>query len=249
VTNSSTPSAPSSPFSTSPKRGYLIRVEYPVLDVPRYGIFTREKGWHTTAREQAPVWGVRAMAQEGADVLNEELRDLGARANIENVDLPDADEPDEERRGFRIRLEYTGCFEYRYAIRKDTGWGTTTQSEAQVFSDVVSAQEAFSGFEKELEGLGVKIMFEPVSDFEPDWCIAPGEHIREQLKELDITEPQLAARLGLSRFAVRELIEGRIGITRSLAQELARALSTSVEYWENLDRNYREGLRMGRTKT
>lgn len=60
----------------------------------------------------------------------------------------------------------------------------------------------------------------------------PGEILLEEfLKPLDMTQTELAARIGVSFPRVNELIKGRRGVTPDTALRLARLFGTTPEFW------------------
>jgi antitoxin HigA-1 len=66
---------------------------------------------------------------------------------------------------------------------------------------------------------------------------APGEILREEfLAAHGITQDRLAEAMGVSRFRVNEVINGKRAITAETALLLAAALGTSPEFWLNLQR-------------
>jgi addiction module HigA family antidote len=69
-------------------------------------------------------------------------------------------------------------------------------------------------------------------------AIHPGEHLAEDLAELDMTATQLAAALGVPTNRITDIIRGRRGITADTALRLGRWLGTSAEYWMNLQQIY-----------
>ncbi|NOJ44782.1 HigA family addiction module antitoxin [Bradyrhizobium archetypum] len=63
----------------------------------------------------------------------------------------------------------------------------------------------------------------------------PGEILREEfLTPNDITQDELAKAMGVSRFRVNEIINGRRAITSETAVLLSKALGTSARFWMNL---------------
>ena len=65
----------------------------------------------------------------------------------------------------------------------------------------------------------------------------PGEILREEfLAAHGITQDRLADAMGVSRFRVNEVINGKRAITAETALLLAAALGTSPEFWLNLQR-------------
>lgn len=62
----------------------------------------------------------------------------------------------------------------------------------------------------------------------------PGEILREEyLTPLGITQKELADHIGYDVKVINRLINGRTGVTASLALKLAAALNTTPEFWLN----------------
>ena len=64
----------------------------------------------------------------------------------------------------------------------------------------------------------------------------PGEVLRRLAEENHITQERLAESLGVSRYSVNQLMNGRRAVTAEMALRLARVLSTTAEFWLNLQR-------------
>jgi antitoxin HigA-1 len=65
----------------------------------------------------------------------------------------------------------------------------------------------------------------------------PGEILREEfLNAYGITQDRLAEAMGVSRFRINEVINGKRAITAETALLLAAALDTTAEFWLNLQR-------------
>ncbi|SRR5260370_41982609 len=63
---------------------------------------------------------------------------------------------------------------------------------------------------------------------------SPGEMLLEEfIKPLGLTQGALAEKLGMSRVAVNEIVNGRRGVTPATALRLARAFGTTPEFWLN----------------
>ncbi len=63
---------------------------------------------------------------------------------------------------------------------------------------------------------------------------APGEILQEEyLSPLGITQKELADHIGHDVKVINRLINGRTGVTASLALKLAAALNTTPEFWLN----------------
>jgi antitoxin HigA-1 len=71
--------------------------------------------------------------------------------------------------------------------------------------------------------------------------IHPGEHLKELLKEWNISQTRLAKHTGTKVGLINEVCNGRRGISTALAQKLGRAFGTSVEFWINLQASYELG--------
>jgi addiction module HigA family antidote len=67
----------------------------------------------------------------------------------------------------------------------------------------------------------------------------PGEIILEEvIKPLNITVTEFAKKLGVSRQAISEIINGKRGISPSMALRLSKALDTSPDIWLKLQLTY-----------
>lgn len=67
----------------------------------------------------------------------------------------------------------------------------------------------------------------------------PGEMLREEfLKPLDLSQRELADRMGVHYPRVNELVNGKRGVTTETAVMLARILGTSPQLWLNLQQTY-----------
>jgi addiction module HigA family antidote len=65
--------------------------------------------------------------------------------------------------------------------------------------------------------------------------IHPGKFIKEDiLKEIGITEKQLAESIGVTPKIIRELVNGKSRISMDIALRLGRFTKTSPEMWLNL---------------
>src|SRR5215831_15736068 len=62
-------------------------------------------------------------------------------------------------------------------------------------------------------------------------AIHPGEHLGEELKELDMSAAELARQLGVPTNRVTEILNGRRAITGDTALRLAHFFGTTAEFW------------------
>jgi antitoxin HigA-1 len=68
--------------------------------------------------------------------------------------------------------------------------------------------------------------------------VSPGEVLRDDiLAGTGITQDSLAEAMGVSRFTVNQIINGRRAVTADTALRLARVLSTTPDLWLNLQRD------------
>jgi antitoxin HigA-1 len=68
--------------------------------------------------------------------------------------------------------------------------------------------------------------------------IHPGEHLAEELRELDMSAAELARRLDVPTNRVTQILNGRRAITGDTALRLAHFFGTSPEFWLNLQSLY-----------
>ena len=67
----------------------------------------------------------------------------------------------------------------------------------------------------------------------------PGEVLLEEfLRPLDLTQVDVAAKLGISNNRLNEIVRGKRGITADTALRLAKVLKTTPEFWMNLQAMY-----------
>jgi addiction module HigA family antidote len=72
----------------------------------------------------------------------------------------------------------------------------------------------------------------------PRLAIHPGEHLAEQLAELEMSAAEFARRIDVPTNRVTELMNGKRAITADTALRLARAFETSARFWMNLQNIY-----------
>jgi addiction module HigA family antidote len=78
-------------------------------------------------------------------------------------------------------------------------------------------------------------------------AIHPGEHLAEQLEELDMSAAELARQLKVPTNRVTEILNGRRTITGDTALRLGHFFGTSAEFWMNLQKLYE--LRLAEIKS
>ena len=69
-------------------------------------------------------------------------------------------------------------------------------------------------------------------------AIHPGEHLAEELSELEMSAAELARQLGVPTNRITQILNGRRDITADTALRLAHFFGTSAEFWLNLQSLY-----------
>jgi addiction module HigA family antidote len=77
-------------------------------------------------------------------------------------------------------------------------------------------------------------------------AIHPGEHLEEELKELDMSAAELARQLDVPTNRITQILNGTRAITGDTALRLAHFFGTSAEFWLNLQSLYE--LRLAQNK-
>ena len=69
-------------------------------------------------------------------------------------------------------------------------------------------------------------------------AVHPGEHLAEEIAELDMTAEALAYQIRVPTAQVAELLDGQAPITGDFALRLAHFFGTIPEFWLNLQKLY-----------
>ena len=69
-------------------------------------------------------------------------------------------------------------------------------------------------------------------------AIHPGEHLKEELKALDMSAAELARKIRVPTNRVTQILNGDRSITGDTALRLAHFFGTSPEFWLNLQSLY-----------
>ena len=72
----------------------------------------------------------------------------------------------------------------------------------------------------------------------PVIAIHPGEHLAEELKELNMSAAALARQLQVPTNRITQILNGQRDITADTALRLAHFFGTSAEFWINLQSLY-----------
>ena len=81
--------------------------------------------------------------------------------------------------------------------------------------------------------------------FDPDWCQAPGVHIKEDMSSRSMTISDMAVCMLMSPSEIEDLLVGNIKINKLIANQLESVLGGTARIWLNLEKNYRAGLKKG----
>ncbi len=76
--------------------------------------------------------------------------------------------------------------------------------------------------------------------FKPVIAIAPGETLLEVIRSLDITQAELARRMGRPLKLINEIIKGKTSITPETAVQLEQVLGKPAAFWNNLESMYQD---------
>ena len=74
----------------------------------------------------------------------------------------------------------------------------------------------------------------------PDYLVTPGEVLKDYLENLGITQAELAARTGLTKKTINEIIKGKSPITHETALKFERVLGRPAHFWNNMERQFQE---------
>ncbi len=80
------------------------------------------------------------------------------------------------------------------------------------------------------------------NQYTPDFVSPPGETLEAILEEREMSQAQLAERMGRPRKTISEIINGKAAITPETALQLEHVLGIPASFWNNRERNYREAL-------
>jgi addiction module HigA family antidote len=68
--------------------------------------------------------------------------------------------------------------------------------------------------------------------------IHPGQVLRDELEEIELTQTALAKHIGVLPKTVNEICRGKRGISAEMAMKLSKALGGSPQFWLNLQNNW-----------
>src|SRR5689334_5392739 len=74
--------------------------------------------------------------------------------------------------------------------------------------------------------------------FAPDYIVPPGDTILDLLDEQEMTQTELARRLGVSAKHVNQIVKGSAPISADVALGLEKVLGASVSFWATREALY-----------
>jgi addiction module HigA family antidote len=78
--------------------------------------------------------------------------------------------------------------------------------------------------------------------YTPDFVSPPGETLAEILEERNMSQSELAQRMGRPKKTINEIIKGKAEITIDTALQIELVLGTPARFWIERERLYRESL-------
>lgn len=80
------------------------------------------------------------------------------------------------------------------------------------------------------------------NEYSPDSVSPPGETLQELLTERNLSQAELATRMGRPKKTINEIVKGKAAITPDTALELELVLGVPAPFWNARERNYRASL-------
>jgi addiction module HigA family antidote len=78
--------------------------------------------------------------------------------------------------------------------------------------------------------------------YTPDFVSPPGETLAEILEERNMSQSELAQRMGRPKKTINEIIKGKAKITIDTSLQIQLVLGTPASFWIERERLYRESL-------
>jgi addiction module HigA family antidote len=78
------------------------------------------------------------------------------------------------------------------------------------------------------------------NEYAPDVVTYPGETLLEILEDREMSQAELAERMGRPKKTINEIVNGKAEITPQTAIQLERVLGVAASFWNNLESHYRE---------
>ena len=80
------------------------------------------------------------------------------------------------------------------------------------------------------------------NEYRPDQVSPPGETLRDILDERNLSQSELATRMGRPKKTISEIINGKAAITNETALQLEMVLGIPAGFWSSREQHYREYL-------
>lgn len=81
-----------------------------------------------------------------------------------------------------------------------------------------------------------------VNQYDPDYVSPPGGTLRDILEERDISQADLAIRMGRPEKTISEIVHGKTAITPDTSLQLEMVLGVPAKFWNTREQQYREYL-------
>ena len=78
------------------------------------------------------------------------------------------------------------------------------------------------------------------NQYTPDYVSPPGETLLEVIGEREMSQAELAKRMGRPKKTINEIIQGKTAITPETALQLERVLGIPASFWNNREQQYRQ---------
>ena len=78
--------------------------------------------------------------------------------------------------------------------------------------------------------------------FDPDYAVPPGATLLETIRALELTQKELARRMGRPVKTINEIVKGTAAITPETSLQLERVTGVPASFWDNAEANYRGRL-------
>jgi len=78
------------------------------------------------------------------------------------------------------------------------------------------------------------------NQYVPDYVSPPGETLLEVIEDKEMSQVELAKRMGRPQKTINEIIQGKAALTPETALQLERVLNIPASFWNNRERQYRE---------
>jgi addiction module HigA family antidote len=81
-----------------------------------------------------------------------------------------------------------------------------------------------------------------MNTFNPNYVTVPGATLLDTISSIGMSQIELAQRTGKTPKTINEIIKGKAPITSETAIQFETVLGVPASFWNNLEKNYREGL-------